>query len=944
MEAVILSIAVNLASTLLVAGGRRVAEEALGDEQEQALRDAFSGATAAMLVEIARHAGLDRNLPGRLEEQFGKFFEDRWVAETLVDIALRSRIPPVDDLGSRYERLGFDPGALPMGFERAMRVLAHELAVRLREDARAGGPLAGVVLVADVEAMRGMLEGLVRARGATGPDVDEIERESLARCAERWEAAGLSSEEARVLAEDRSVGAPGSWLRAELGGRPLAVLSAEVGAGKSLLADRLLQRAVVRLREEPGASLPAHVEAWEVEGRLRDVVLEKTASLGDARVRGAAVFLDGAEEEGSARAGRLVKQARILASTWPNTTVVVAGRPLPELAEDRERVEAPQLTEDEAFLLIGAITGEEPKVATTHRWPESVKEAIRRPLFAVLVASDMRERGSWNPSSTGEMLTGLVERALRRSGNVVDTARLRELAVAVMDRGGAPVPEGRGGNGREREGDARHVTGLVVRRGNAVAFPLRILAEWFASEALEHGLAEVRDLASDLARLEGWRYPLAMAVGNFGYARASEVLRPVVEAAPAFASQIVETGLEREYVSFRMGRGGPPMSPEEFGRRLREAMNSWVKGMGPLAPLIAPVREDGSLSTLGVSGSAEQASQRFWYRGEEDLGDVVELPDHNPEMLPNWEWPSLRGVGTHEQAAWTWEYALEDLRSELSKKLKKRRLPIGGGLLAEEAAWDAAWEMRKRFDKKNYREREPIPLDAVEGYLDFVGRDTDAITFGNQWSQRGPNYELKYLKDKLRDSRAAGRSELRAPWPMHDRMPGDPGYVKTDRDSAWVWERYSDEALLRRARVILEGALDGYRRFVEEFFLRLAPHMVIAATLPARLTGTLILTPREGRPGVGSYVSWHLEPLPYGSENEVRVAFGHERPGRDYMLGVGSRTRSLRPQAAAWISPYDYATGDFYGRTPATELAYKWLWEDLRRVSWLDDTFNRRSW
>ncbi len=42
MEAVILSIAVNLASTLLVAGGRRVAEEALGDEQEQALRDAFS--------------------------------------------------------------------------------------------------------------------------------------------------------------------------------------------------------------------------------------------------------------------------------------------------------------------------------------------------------------------------------------------------------------------------------------------------------------------------------------------------------------------------------------------------------------------------------------------------------------------------------------------------------------------------------------------------------------------------------------------------------------------------------------------------------------------------------------------------------------------------------------------------------------------------------------
>ena len=726
------------------------------------------------------------------------------------------------------------------------------------------------------------------------------------------------------------------------------MLSAEVGAGKSLLADRLLQRAVVRLREEPGAPLPAYVEAWEVEGRLRDVVLEKTSSLDDARVRGAAVFLDGAEEEGPARAGRLIKQARILTGTWPNTTVVVAGRPLPELTEDRERVEVPELTEEEAYALIGAITGEVPAVAVTHRWPESVKEAIRRPLFAVLVASDMRERGGHNPRSTGAMLTALVERALRRSGSAVDTARLRELAVTVMDRGGTPVPQAEVGTGQS-VGEMLG-TGLVVRRGNSVAFPLRILAEWFAAEALEHGLVNVQDMASDLARLEGWRYPLAMAVGNFGYARATEVLRPVVEAAPAFASQIVETGIERGYVSFRLGREGPPMTPDEFAQRLREAVSSWVRGIGPLAPLIAPVREDGSLSTLGVSGSAERVSRRSWYRGDDNLGNVVWLPDHNPELLPNREWPNLRGVSTREQAAWTWEYALEDLRSELSKKLKKKRLPISGGLLAEEAAWDAARELRKRFEKKYYWERDPIPLGAIEGYLDLVGWDTEVITFANQrdlgnpWARHGPDYELKYLKDKIGDLQASGRAELKPPWPMQDRMPGDPGYVETGRDSAWVWEWYSDEALLRRARVLLEGAFEGYVRFVEEFFPRLAPHMLIAATLPARLTGTLILTPREGRPDVGPYVSWHLEPLPYGSDNEVQIEFGSQRPGREYMLGVGDRTRSLRPQAAAWISPYDYATEDFYGRIPATEFAYKWLWEDLRRVSWLDDSFNRRSW
>ena len=82
VEAIALGIAINLASTLLVAGGRRLGEEALGDEQEQALENAFAGATAAMLVEIARHANLDRNLPGRLEEEFSAFFDDSQVAET----------------------------------------------------------------------------------------------------------------------------------------------------------------------------------------------------------------------------------------------------------------------------------------------------------------------------------------------------------------------------------------------------------------------------------------------------------------------------------------------------------------------------------------------------------------------------------------------------------------------------------------------------------------------------------------------------------------------------------------------------------------------------------------------------------------------------------------------------------------------------------------------
>jgi hypothetical protein len=189
--------------------------------------------------------------------------------------------------------------------------------------------------------------------------------------------------------------------------------------------------------------------------------------------------------------------------------------------------------------------------------------------------------------------------------------------------------------------------------------------------------------------------------------------------------------------------------------------------------------------------------------------------------------------------------------------------------------------------------------------------------------------------------REAGEGYLRPPWPMYDRMPGDPGYTETGRGSAYLWEWYSPEALLERVRIVLEGALDGYRRFVEEYFPRLAPHMLIAATLPARLTGTLILAPGEERPDIGPYVAWYLDPLPPGSENAVSVGIGHERADREHMLGILRRTQSMRPEAA-WISSPEYADSEFYGKTPATELAYEWLWDDLRHVSWVDGMFNRR--
>ncbi len=173
-----------------------------------------------------------------------------------------------------------------------MRVFAYHLAEDLREEASGSESVVhNLVEMSELQAMREILRDILARQATVGRNVEELWRESRARCAERWRAGGLSREESLKLAANPLIGAPGPRIRAALS-QPAAIVAGEVGTGKSLVLDRLLQRAVIQLRDCPDAALPVYVEAWEVAGRLRDTVSEKTSSLDDPRKRGAVVFID----------------------------------------------------------------------------------------------------------------------------------------------------------------------------------------------------------------------------------------------------------------------------------------------------------------------------------------------------------------------------------------------------------------------------------------------------------------------------------------------------------------------------------------------------------------------------------------------------------------------------------------------------------------------------
>ena len=232
-----------------------------------------------------------------------------------------------------------------------------------------------------------------------------------------------------------------------------------------------------------------------------------------------------------------------------------------------------------------------------------------------------------SPRSTGELISHLVERSLHRSQVARDDVDhlLQQLAILSVERGG-PVPTAEVLSQRT-ELDPLLMSGLVVEHSGTLSFPLPILQQWFAAQSLAAGAVSAEDIASDVSRLEQWRYPLIIAVATLSHENASAILRPLVRDQPAFASDVVDKGLAR----WGLGEDVPPPPSKQAGQFVREAMDAWTTGIGPISELTSFVRNDGRLRPLGALSRGAWLTTA-WYGGDDERDDVVQLP----QALDHW--------------------------------------------------------------------------------------------------------------------------------------------------------------------------------------------------------------------------------------------------------------------------------------------------------------------
>jgi hypothetical protein len=165
----------------------------------------------------------------------------------------------------------------------------------------------------------------------------------------------------------------------------------------------------------------------------------------------------------------------------------------------------------------------------------------------------------------------------------------------------------------------------------------------------------------------------------------------------------------------------------------------------------------------------------------------------------------------------------------------------------------------------------------------------------------------------------------------------------------WALDLYDDDALTRLVNRTYTNALLIYQSLVELWFPTLRPTLGLACILPVSITGTVSrIQVNHPFPDdfPGHTISLKMTLLPPGADSTVAIVFRAEgAPDLDFeaiqrhQSDVSGKVRLWHPGSEPWGNAWNYSAGlTVPGDTPATNLAYAWLWKDLTALRIVSST------
>lgn len=471
----------------------------------------------------------------------------------------------------------------------------------------------------------------------------------------RWVAAGVPPTMAVTFAGNPLIGDPGRDAAA-LPRHGTFVIEGDYGSGKSLIAERYHLADIAAACADSAAPLPVYLPSDQVGESLSEAVTAAARRVGDPKAQAVSVVLDGLDEPGLARGYQLLVQARTLTAVNPEWRVLATARPGLDLY-DQERRAAPLLSHDEAAALIGQLGGQ---AAVVWQAAEEVRDALRRPLFA-LIAAELSRNDEQLPQQSVAFLEALARTAIRRARGPEGEVRhnlLRVAAATVTGGGRALVAD----VGDEGVADTLLDTRLVVRQGRCLAFALPVLEQYFAGQAVLRGAVPSGTLGEP-ALLGKWRYALALAVASSSWEQAQELLAPLVSSHPGAAAWVV-----REAIPSPSGDpSAPHASSDTAAQRVKGTWEAWMTALQPVshrmfgyrpADLTVDARLDGPTLSAHLlrrdEGTVPGLSVPFAKRYARETTDRRVIPVR-----------AFHGTVAIDYGAWPWQWPLTQISSAL---------------------------------------------------------------------------------------------------------------------------------------------------------------------------------------------------------------------------------------------------------------------------------------
>jgi hypothetical protein len=704
------------------------------------------------------------------------------------------------------------------------------------------------------------------------------EAEDVAR--RQWSSLGVQADLATELASDPSVGIS---IQPDIG--EVLLLTGSAGSGKSLCALRSHQVDLALAVLDASSPTPVRLTAADLVARsVRGVVDEAARDIGDP-LDGIALVIDGLDEVPMVEARRVLIDVGSLIASRPNSRALVLSRP--DVVHHDFKTQALERPDPAALESIAErIVG---RAKPFYGLPPAIANAVESPLYAVATAVLLQRRQEV-PQSKASIMSKLVELCIR-DADLTDEGLLQSLASDEL-RLGVVSETAFGIDRAARAAKSR----LVHRHGGRVFFSVEVYREWFAAQwCLHNGLpAEIR--ADNAEHAHRWLHPLALALTIGSEEQADALLTDLAEACPQLAGLVIDEATSWPGFGAISGVAAP-----DAARRLGAAVGVLGDVFRPAltgVPALLVTRADINIDVDQLGLWAINA-----------LG--IELGDR------------VMRISFSEPAS-PWRLAHREVAKGLQRVLENKLLPTDAEIAIAEATWAVA---RLTADTTSLH-LEPIAADDAALELERTQIDDPRLAValtgrgGRAVQLPAPMFEL--VRSRLRELADSG-TPVERPWPRPDNLESRSGWVD-DLYTAQIAEAFQLE--LRRV------ALRLYTSLVDAYFPSWREFLPTASSMPVRVDFTFI--PFEPTAGcVAESESWH--PLPAGSPNVVvaaednRAWHFHEEVLREWK----DAGRPPPPFTRTFTRRHGIVRGLFANR-PATNLAYRWLLEDMERLGWLE--------